>query len=402
MVHIKQFYLMHKDKSFGIATIDNDTGSLIDINITDIEYCPIKTLDKKQLVSWWERRAIPKNQRMSDYLLCGESNTKYMLNNLGLSLVDCYWVNPIDSEFTWEKVNLYTNDFAEKDFSYLDVKNITPFLPSATTQGELQKRWIIKDNERYLVKGNYGNSYQQSINEVFATFLHKKQGRICTEYELIDLPTTMGDGIGCISKNFTNENLEFIPAIDVSYMEKKENNISEYQHFINICVDSGLSLDMVQDYMDYLILSDFVMTNTDRHLLNLGVRRDSNTLKFIDLAPYYDTGNSMFYNAKYREDTVFDIPITSYYKTELKMLEQVKNKRALDISKLPTLNELEEIYKADPYSIVYMDNIKQGYQKKIEMLDAFQRGFSLNKRNPNFYMNFIDDNTQDVNEEIER
>ncbi len=402
MDHINQFYLMHKDKPFGIATIDNDTGSLIDINITDIEHCPIKTLDKKQLVSWWERRAIPKNQRMSDYLLCGESNTKYMLNNLGLSLVDCYWVNPIDSEFTWEKVNLYTNDFAEKDFSYLDVKNITPFLPSATTQGELQKRWIIKDNERYLVKGNYGNSYQQSINEVFATFLHKKQGRICTEYKLIDLPTIMGDGIGCISKNFTNENLEFIPAIDVSYMEKKENNISEYQHFINICVNNGLSLDMVQDYMDYLILSDFVMTNTDRHLLNLGVRRDSNTLKFIDLAPYYDTGNSMFYNAKYREDTVFDIPITSYYKTELKMLEQVKNKRTLDISKLPTLNELKEIYKTDPYSIVYMDNIIQGYQKKIEMLDAFQRGFSLNKRNPNFYMNFMNDNTQDVNEEIER
>lgn len=402
MVHIKQFYLMHKDKSFGIATIDNDTGSLIDINITDIEHCPIKTLDKKQLVSWWERRAIPKNQRMSDYLLCGESNTKYMLNNLGLSLVDCYWVNPIDSEFTWEKVNLYTNDFAEKDFSYLDVKNITPFLPSATTQGELQKRWIIKDKERYLIKGNYGNSYQQSINEVFATLLHKKQGRFCTEYELIDLPTTMGDGIGCISKNFTNENLEFIPAIDISYMKKKENNISEYQHFINICVDNGLSLDMVQDYMDYLILSDFVMTNTDRHLLNLGVRRDSNTLKFIDLAPYYDTGNSMFYNMKYREDTVFDIPVTSYYKTELKMLEQVKNKRALDISKLPILNELEEIYKADPYSIVYMNNIKQGYQKKIEMLDAFQRGFSLNKRNPNFYMNFMNDNTQDVNEEIEK
>ena len=402
MVHIKQFYLMHKDKSFGIATIDNDTGSLIDINITDIEYCPIKTLDKKQLVSWWERRAIPKNQRMSDYLLCGESNTKYMLNNLGLSLEDCYWVNPIDSEFTWEKVNLYTNDFAEKDFSYLDIENATPFLPSATTQGELQKRWIIKDKERYLIKGNYGNSYQQSINEVFATLLHEKQGRFCTEYELIDLPTTMGDGIGCISKNFTNENLEFIPAIDISYMKKKENNISEYQHFINICVDNGLSLDMVQDYMDYLILSDFVMTNTDRHLLNLGVRRDSSTLKFIDLAPYYDTGNSMFYNTKYREDTVFDIPVTSYYKTELNMLKQVKNKRALDISKLPTLNELEEIYKADPYSIVYMDNIKQGYQKKIEMLDAFQRGFSLNKRNPNFYMNFMDDNAQDVNEEIER
>lgn len=394
MENIKQFYLMHKDEQFGIATIDNDTGNLLNLRITNINLCPIKTLDKKQLASWWERRAIPKNQRMTSQLLCGESNTKYMLNNLGLSLVDCYWVKPINSELTWGKVNLYTNDFAEKDFSYIDIKNASPFLPSATTQGELQKRWIIKDNERYLVKGNYGNSYQQSINEVFATFLHKKQGRICTEYELIDLPTTMGDGIGCISKNFTNENLEFIPAIDVSYMEKKENNISEYQHFINICVDSGLSLDMVQDYMDYLILSDFVMTNTDRHLLNLGVRRDSNTLKFIDLAPYYDTGNSMFYNMKYKENTVFDIHITSYYKTELKMLEQVKNKRALDISKLPTLNELKEIYKTDPYSIVYMDNIIQGYQKKIEMLDAFQKGYSLNRRSPKFYLNFSDNCTQ--------
>lgn len=390
MDNIKQFYLMHKDEQFGIATIDNDTGNLLNLRITNINLCPIKTLDKKQLASWWERRAIPKNQRMTSQLLCGESNTKYMLNNLGLSLVDCYWVKPINSEFTWEEVNLYTNDFAEKDFSYIDIKNASPFLPSATTQGELQKRWIIKNNERYLVKGNYGNSYQQSINEVFATLLHKKQGRICTEYELIELPTTMGEGIGCISKNFTNENLEFIPAIDISYMDKKENNISEYQHFIDVCVENGLSSEIVQDYMDYLIMSDFVMTNTDRHLLNFGVRRDSNTLKFIDLAPYYDTGNSMFYNMKYKEDTVFDIPITSYYKTELKMLEQVKNKKALNITKLPTLNELEEIYKADPYSVVYMDNIKQGYLKKIEMLDAFQKGYSLNKRSPKFYLNFSD------------
>lgn len=388
MDNIKQFYLMHKNKVFGIVIVNNETGNLIDIDITDISLCPIKTLDKKQLVNWWERRAIPKNQKMSSQLLCGENNTKYMIDNLGLSLVDCYWIKPTSSKFTWEQVNLYTNDFAEKDFSYNDIKNATPFLPSATTQGELQKRWIIKDNERYLVKGNYGNSYQQSINEVFATLLHKKQGRTCTEYELINLPTIMGEGIGCISKNFTNENLEFIPAIDVSYMEKKENYSSEYQHFVNVCVNNGLSKEYVYDYLDYMILSDFIMTNIDRHLLNFGIRRDTETLQFIDLSPYFDTGNSMFFNTKYNENNIFDVPITSYYKTELKMLDQVKNKKALDISKLPTLEELENIYKIDPYSVVYIDNIKQGYLKKIEMLNAYQKGFSLNKRSPQFYLNF--------------
>lgn len=388
MDNIKQFYLMHKNKVFGIVIVNNETGNLIDIDITDISLCPIKTLDKKQLVNWWERRAIPKNQKMSSQLLCGENNTKYMIDNLGLSLVDCYWIKPTSSKFTWEKVNLYTNDFAEKDFLYNDIENATPFLPSATTQGELQKRWIIKDNERYLVKGNYGNSYQQSINEVFATLLHKKQGRTCTEYELINLPTIMGEGIGCISKNFTNENLEFIPAIDVSYMEKKENYFSEYQHFVNVCVNNGLSKEYVYDYFDYMILSDFIMTNIDRHLLNFGIRRDTETLQFIDLSPYFDTGNSMFFNTKYNENNIFDVPITSYYKTELKMLDQVKNKKALDISKLPTLEELENIYKIDPYSVVYIDNIKQGYLKKIEMLNAYQKGFSLNKRSPQFYLNF--------------
>lgn len=51
-----------------------------------------------------------------------------------------------------------------------------------------------------------------------------------------------------------------------------------------------------------MIFSDFVMTNTDRHLLNFGVRRYTETLQFVDLSPYFDIGNSMFFNTKYNED----------------------------------------------------------------------------------------------------
>lgn len=44
------------------------------------------------------------------------------------------------------------------------------------------------------------------------------------------------------------------------------------------------------------------------------------------------------------------------------------------------------IYK-NKWCIIYENTMKEGYEKKIELLDAFQRGYSLNPRNSNFYQN---------------
>lgn len=35
----------------------------------------------------------------------------YMMNNLSLSLIDNYWIKPVDNaeDYTWESVNLYEN-----------------------------------------------------------------------------------------------------------------------------------------------------------------------------------------------------------------------------------------------------------------------------------------------------
>ena len=43
MDNIKQFYLMHKNKVFGIVIVNNETGNLIDIDIPDIGLCPINS-----------------------------------------------------------------------------------------------------------------------------------------------------------------------------------------------------------------------------------------------------------------------------------------------------------------------------------------------------------------------
>lgn len=382
-----QYYLMHKDIITGIVTINKEFGTAESVAIIDQYHAPIGCNNKKAFFNWWERRAIPKHQKNQEILLNGETNLVYMMENLGLSLTDCYWIKPVDSAFEWKDVNLYEHNFAEKDFHYQDLENVSPFKPSATTQGELQKRWVIIDNERYLIKGNYSDMYRQSINEVLASNVHQMQGVDHTEYKKISLPTTMGNGIGCISKNFTSPALEFVPAYDISYYDKQPNDKSIFQHYVDTCIKLGIPEDIMKKSISYMILSDFLLTNIDRHLLNCGILRNPDTLEFIKPAPLFDTGNSMFYNRKYDPNTILNIPITSFYKTETKFLEMVKDPLCFDLNKIPCVSDLYELYKDDPYSIVYFDNMKEGYEKKIELLDAFQRGYSLNPRSSNFYQN---------------
>ena len=380
-----QYYLMHKNIITGIVTINKEFGNVDNVTILDFDHAPIGCTNKKAFSNWWERRAIPKHQKNQEVLLDGETNLVYMMENLGLSLTDCYWIKPVNSDLEWEDVNLYEHNFAEKDFHYQDLENISPFKPSATTQGELQKRWVIIDNERYLIKGNYMNMCRQSLNEVFVSHVHRLQGVEHTEYKKMALPTTMGSGIGCISKDFASPKLEFIPAYDITFFDKQPNDTSIFQHYKDVCVQMGIDKRVMQEAMDYMILSDFLFTNTDRHLLNLGVLRNPDTLEFIKPAPLFDTGNSMFYNCRYNESTVLNIPITSFYKNEIKFLEMVEDRSVLNIDKLPQLSDLDEIYNDDLYAVIYLQNMKDGYEKKIELIDAYQKGYSLNPRSSNFY-----------------
>ena len=147
-------------------------------------------------------------------------------------------------------------------------------------------------------------------------------------------------------------------------------------------------------------MSDFLLTNTDRHLLNLGVLRNPDTLEFIKPAPIFDTGNAMFFNTKYNEQTILNTEITSFYKTELKMLDVVKNRNVLDLNKIPTEDELRELYSKDPYSVVYLDNLIEGYKKKIELIEAFQKGYSLNPRSTNYYK-LVEEYTNEEHDDLE-
>lgn len=379
----KLYSLMHRDDPVCAISIDTVSGAILRASKpVNPELLPMGgSIDSAMLKKWWQRRAVPvgqgKIQRILEQMEIATPQ-EYLVKNLGLSLTDHYWIKPLDMELGWEDINLFTNDFRDPvgDTQFgleLDAIQDLPanaFSPSSSTQGDLTKKWIIADGKRCLVKGNHGSNSQESLNEIVATLLHQKQDRVpYVSYSTMRL----GDNqqIYCVCESFTSDAVELIPAIDIVESKKKDNSMSMYEHFIHVCAMHGMDEGTVRTFLEYQILTDFVLTNTDRHLNNLGVLRNVHTLEFIGMAPIYDSGNSMFWqNPRLpAHSDLTDITVNSFRNTEKRMLQLVRNKNLLDTSKLPTDDELHRIYQLDSL-IPYVDEILQGYHKKIELLKS--------------------------------
>ena len=155
--------------------------------------------------------------------------------------------------------------------------------------------------------------------------------------------------------------------------------MSEFEHFINICEKNGLSSENVRDFLEYQILSDFYITNTDRHFNNFGVLRNPDTLEFIGLAPIYDSGNSMFWDMGMIPQDLYHINISSFKSTEVKMLSYVTKKDLFDIDKLPSDEYVYSLYSKDPtISDERIHALISTLKQKKEMLYDFATGKSLN------------------------
>lgn len=386
-----EYYLMHKNIVVCLFNIDED-GNISNVQYTNQrKHLPIGgQMSDAKLCDWWKDRAIPKTRHGAKNALqkLGYNSTNSALvNNLGLSLNDCYWIKPRNEDLKWEDVNLFTNDFVD-DFGEITINSShtinllkkTKF-DCASSQGELQKKWCIdSDGNRFLVKGNYGDSYQQSLNEVFASNLHLKQGfKNYTHYKLTKLQTENNDdAIGCSSYNFCNENVESISAWELLQLTKIKKNESLYFPFKRICLENGIKEDEFDYYMDYLIMSDFLLSNTDRHMNNIAILRNPDTLKFIGFAPIYDSGNSMFYNVNLenlKKFNIYKIETYSFIKKELALLKYVKNRNALDLSKLDLDFSIYEKDISERHSrIPYLIDL---FKQKQLLLSNFQNGENI-------------------------
>ncbi len=374
------FYLMHRDDPVCTVSIDLVTGAMLRVSQKKVqELLPLGgALDVQMLRKWWQRRAVPVGQGKIQRILEQMGITtpqEYLVKNLGLSLTDHYWIKPLDMELGWEDINLFTNDFRDPvgDMQFEDSAApielpANAFSPSSSVQGELRKKWIIAEGKRCLVKGNHGSHSQESLNEVVATLLHSRQNsQPFVSYK----PMKMDDHsqVYCVCESFTSNTVELIPAIDVVESRKKNHATSVYEHFIGVCGEYGLDESITRPFLEYQILTDYILTNTDRHLNNFGVLRDTSTLKFIGMAPIFDSGNSMFWQSpKLPEyDDLQSIQVNSFRQTENELLGYVTDPHLVDLDKLPTADELRQIYSADPL-IPCVDSIIMGYNRKIDLL----------------------------------
>ena len=370
----QEYDLMHKDDVVASLQLDDLSGAILKVTPSaSPELLPLGgSQGADSLRKWWLRRAVPISQGNIAALLQQEgipSTQSLLVRNLGLSLSDHYWIKPSGSELTWKDASPFSNAFS----SLSEAASAQFYSPDATLQGDLIKKWLVVDDTRCLLKGNRGANSQQSLNEVLASMLHETQGFANhVQYRPVKFTGSAGEQYGCICEDFASETLEFIPAIDVVDSEKKDNAVSTYEHFIHVCTMHGLPEPDVRSFLEYQILTDFVLTNTDRHLNNFGVLRDSRTLQFVRMAPIFDSGNSMFWDAPRlpeRSDCT-EIAVNSFRKTEAELLKLVTNRGRVRMDLLPCWNEIAELYAKDD-SIAFVDSILTGYEKKKALLEQF-------------------------------
>lgn len=381
------YYLMHED--IQVVKFNIMDGSVSCIEFIDcknsLQFIPCGIVDNASFKRWLLERGIQTSRDgINDVLSALDISSvfEFMLLNKGVSLYDHYWVSDNVFDYGWGCISPYINNF--KSVYTLDLQSDFDcskvwLNPSTSLRGDLKKKWIIDQNGvRLLVKGNYNNTCRQSIGEVFATEIHKRQQKFSyVPYTLIKISSDGQSILGCSCPNFTTIDTEFIPAISVIDTVKKPNNISYYELYVNLCLQHGID---VRAFLEYQIMSDFIISNTDRHLNNFGVIRDSHTLQWLSPAPIFDSGNSLFYKSHYIpvDKGLLKLEVSSFASKEVNLLRYVTNRGLLDVRLLPDDNFLYNLLKLDINTRDEVnERIIKAYRRKIKYLVDFQNGADI-------------------------
>jgi len=377
-----KYSLMHENDKCGTILFDENIGRITEYHDDRNGLSPyLGNCDIKKIQKWWEMRAVPASRATMQQVINNANclNTEvYLAKNLGLSMTDTYWIKPSGIDLSFDNVKFA--NLAAYSHGKIPYHNATSYDPNASLGGQMEKYWDLMHKTPILVKESYKYYGQQSINEVFASIVHSRQPSN-VEFVRYTAEMTEDRGVQCKCPAFTSENIELLSAYEMVESRKIQNSQALYDEYINICVENGIDYNQIQEFMDYQTMTDFLITNTDEHLLNFGVLRDPNTMKLIGPAPIFDSGNSMFYSdgrkTPYTRAGILDIPITSFYKREEKLLGKVKNKTAVDLNSIPSAGEVKELYANAGIPEEKANVISKNYDTKAKMLSEFQRGKTI-------------------------
>ena len=332
------YVLKHKDLDVAMVQIDRRSGKIeyvLDVYLP--EELPLGVGDAgNQIAEWWALRAVPDSRKGIHqvlHFLGEETSLSLMLSAYGLSLTDHYWMQPIGEELYWNELNFFDNDFSDElgkimtESGKIDMEShISKFSPASSVNGEMKKKWVIMEDTRYLMKVNFNDYGQQSVNEMIACRMHERLG--WDNYVSYRLEKILAEGreYPCsLNPLFTSQKLEFVSAYQLVKDYKVPNTDSEFEAVISRAVQFGMEEPVVRRQLEYMIMTDFLLSNTDRHFNNLGFLYDPMEHRLVAAAPIFDTGNALFYNLEVIPSgrRLLDIQVNSFCRREADMLRYV-------------------------------------------------------------------------------
>jgi len=382
----RKYVLKHKDVSVVEIELD-ESGSISAFGkILNELHLPIGTVGAKgvdftAIKEWWSGRSIPASREgLKEFLdSLGMLLPQELLDkSFGLSLSDQYWICPQNDDLKWVDINFFHNSFSEDVgnllFAQMEVKDadaISLLSPDNTSDGVIKKKWKIIDGKRCLIKGGSGASRQEVANEVLTSRICKRLGIPFVYYEIIEID---GEKYN-VCEDFITGDTELVTALHIKNLIKKDNHVSNYESFIAKVEELGIK--DVRRKIDMMITLDFIIVNTDRHYNNFGLIRDANTLRWLSVAPIYDSGTSMWCKEISEDINATSIQLTSkpFRSRHAKQIELVQDFSWLNIDALDGIeNEYAEIIRATvPEPSKFETRSKKlclALRKRIEVLRA--------------------------------
>lgn len=269
----------------------------------------------RKLNIWMRERSIPVHRDGGDEykLKMGkEDSLELLMQSYALSLSDCYWLKPVDVPLTWDTVNFFQNDFdylyfADSAFDIPTEKGIIEMKsPDFATGGNIRKSWVIDSSgRRVLLKGSIRGWEQIPFNERLATLVGQALHMDVLPYSIRSYKERIVSACPC----FITPRTELVSARDFLHSKDPLRKFDEGERFVYYAQQEGIQ--DIQKKLNDLCLLDALLMNEDRHMLNFGLIRDVHTLRYIGMAPIYDTGNSMCFDQGIIQPHSFSLSNTS-------------------------------------------------------------------------------------------
>lgn len=391
------YVLKHKDFDVAMVQVDLLTGGIdYVLEVYMPKELPVGCGETGAgLIEWWKSRAIPDTRRGIQQVLTRlkeETSLSLMLSAYGLSLTDHFWLQPVGKELYWKDLNFYENDFSDElgslltDSEKIDYDdNISKFSPSSSVNGEMKKKWVIRDGIRYLLKVNLNDYGQQSVNEKIASCLHNRLGwKNYIPYSLEKI-VIEGQEYPCsLNPLFTSPEYEFVSGYQLIKNYKMPNDISSYEAMIQLASEYGMNEQEIRRQLEYTIMTDFILSNTDRHFNNFGFLYHAKSSRFVKMAPIFDNGNALFYDREIipSGQNLLDIRVASFCRREVELLRYVQEREMINLERLAGFaEEAESLLKE--YTKMPEERrkrIAQTIEQKIEYLRLFQQGKQIWKK----------------------